>query len=142
MSTATLVHPTETQTPLQAAFARYHIGWETKDPDYIAAHHSADSVFQLHDGSPAVVGREDIRRHVAGLFHKYPALDFEPESRVLFGQNRCVFEYVMLLGAGGPMARVPMVDVFDFNDAGEVTRKEVFMDTTTAHVALAAAGLN
>lgn len=138
MSTVTLAHPDSTQSPLQAAFARYHIGWETKDPDYIARHHSADSVFRLHDGSPAVVGRENIRRHVEGLFRKYPDLAFEPETRVLFGQDRCVFEYVMVLGAG---VRVPMIDVFDFNAAGEVTRKEVFMDPAAAQAALAAAGL-
>lgn len=139
MTTATL-EPATTH-PLKAAFDRYHVGWERRDPAYIADRHSADSVFLLHDGSPAVVGRDAIRRHVEGLFRKYPALAFEPDTRTLFGQNRWVFEYAMVLGAGAETARVPMVDVVDVNADGEVTRKEVFLDPAEAQAALARAGL-
>lgn len=139
MSTATLEHPA--QTALKAAFDRYHVGWETQDAGRIASLHSADSVFLLHDGSPAVVGRDNIRRHVEGLFAKYPALAFEPETRTLFGENRWVFDYTMVLGAPGRTARVRMVDVVDVNAAGEVTRKEVFLDPAEAQAALSAAGL-
>src|SRR5688500_14349132 len=99
MSTATLAHPAQAQSPLKAAFDRYHVGWETQDAGLIASLHSADSVFLLHDGSPAVVGRENIRRHVEGLFRTYPALAFEPQQRVLFGEGRWVFEYTMVLGS-------------------------------------------
>lgn len=141
MSTAALDHPTDAISTLKATFERYHAGWETRDPAYIAAQHSADSVFLLHDGSPAVVGRENIRRHVEGLFRKYPGLAFEPATRTLFGQNRWVFEYTMVLGADGASASVPMIDVVDVDDAGEVTRKEVFLDPAVAQAALTRAGL-
>ena len=47
----------------EALFDRYHIGWETKDPEMIASLHSADTVFQLHDGSGPVVGRDALREH-------------------------------------------------------------------------------
>jgi hypothetical protein len=141
MSTATLDHPAQAQSTLKAAFDRYHVGWETRDAAYIASRHSADSVFLLHDGSPAVVGRENIRRHVEGLFKKYPALAFEAGHRVLFGENRWVLDYVMVLGAAGKTARVAMVDVIDVNADGEVTRKEVFLDPAEAQAALAKAGL-
>ncbi|MDQ0464204.1 uncharacterized protein (TIGR02246 family) [Caulobacter ginsengisoli] len=141
MATATLEHPTLTESALKAVFDRYHVGWETQDAALIASLHSADSVFLLHDGSPAVVGRETIRRHVEGLFARYPALAFEPEQRTLFGQNRWVFDYVMVLGSAGKTARVPMVDVVDVNADGEVTRKEVFLDPAQAQAALAGAGL-
>ena len=140
MSTATL-SPPKAQSALKAVFDRYHVGWETQDAARIAGLHSADSVFLLHDGSPAVVGRENIRRHVEGLFAKYPGLAFEPAQRTLFGQNRWVFEYTMTLSAGGTAASVPMIDVVDVNDAGEVTRKEVFLDPAEAQAELAKAGL-
>jgi uncharacterized protein (TIGR02246 family) len=141
MSTATLEHPTQPQSALKTAFDRYHVGWETQDAARIASLHSADSVFLLHDGSPAVVGRENIRRHVEGLFAKYPGLAFEPVQRTLFGENRWVFDYTMVLGSAGKTARVRMVDVVDVNADGEVTRKEVFLDPLEAQAALAQAGL-
>lgn len=141
MSTATLDHPALAQSALKAAFDRYHVGWETRDAAYIANQHSADSVFLLHDGSPAVVGRDNIGRHCEGLFAKHPALAFEPGARVLFGQNRWVLDYVMVLGSPGKTARVAMVDVIDVNADGEVTRKEVFLDPAEAQAALAKAGL-
>jgi uncharacterized protein (TIGR02246 family) len=141
MATVTLEHPAQTGSALKAVFDRYHVGWETQDAGRIASLHSADSVFLLHDGSPAVVGRENIRRHVEGLFARYPALAFEPGQRVLFGQNRWVFDYTMVLGSGGETARVPMIDVVDVNADGEVTRKEVFLDPAEAQAALAKVGL-
>jgi hypothetical protein len=142
MATATLEHPPHTQSALKALFDRYHVGWETQDAARIASLHSADSVFLLHDGSPAVVGRENIRRHVEGLFARYPGLAFEPNLRTLFGENRWVFDYTMVLGASGKTARLPMVDVVDVNADGEVTRKEVFLDPAQAQAALAKAGLD
>jgi uncharacterized protein (TIGR02246 family) len=141
MSTATLEHPTQAPSALKATFDRYHVGWETQDAARIASLHSADSVFLLHDGSPAVVGRENIQRHVEGLFRKYSALAFEPETRTLFGENRWVFEYTMVLGSADRTARIPMIDVVDVNADGEVTRKEVFLDPAVAQAALAKAGL-
>lgn len=141
MSTETAEHLTKIESPLKAAFGRYHLGWETHDADRIANLHSEDSVFLLHDGSPAVVGRENIRRHVRGLFEKYPGLAFEPGQRALFGENRWVFEYTMVLGTTGKTATVRMVDVVDVNASHEVTRKEVFLDPAEAQTALAQAGL-
>lgn len=35
----------------EALFDRYHVGWETKDPDLIASLHSEDTVFALRDGT-------------------------------------------------------------------------------------------
>lgn len=141
MTTATLDHPAQALAALRAAFDRYHVGWETRDADRIADQHSEDSVFLLHDGSPEVVGRENIRRHVEGLFRKYPGLAFEPAQRTFFGRSRWVFEYTMTLSSGGAAARVPMIDVVDVDADGQVTRKEVFLDPAVAQAALAAAGL-
>jgi ketosteroid isomerase-like protein len=144
MTTATLEHPNDTQAALTAAFKRYHAAWEAQDPDRIADLHSSDSVFRLHDGTPAVEGRENIRRHVAGLFQQY-GIGFE-EHRTLFGDRRWVFDYTIVLTLtgqdGAPFtARIDMYDVVDLNAAGEVTRKEVFLDPAEAKALMAKAGL-
>ena len=49
-------------TPLRDVFERYHVGWETKNPDLIASLHSEDTVFHIHDGSDAVHGRQALRQ--------------------------------------------------------------------------------
>ena len=144
MTTATLEHPTDTKGALQAAFKRYHAAWEAQDADRIADLHSIDSVFRLHDGTPSVEGRESIRRHVAGLFQQY-GIDFEMH-RTLFGERRWLFDYTMVLTVtgkdGAPFtARIDMYDVVDLNAAGEVTRKEVFLDPAEAKALMAKAGL-
>ena len=61
-------------SPLAAIFERYHVGWETKNPDLIASLHSEDTIFWLHDGSDPVKGRDALRRHCAGLFAAFAAV--------------------------------------------------------------------
>jgi len=51
---------------IAALSERYHVGWETRNPDLIASLHSKDTIFWLHDGSQAVQGRDALRRHCAG----------------------------------------------------------------------------
>ncbi len=135
-----------TAMTVEDAYARYHAAWEAQDADRIADLHSADSIFWLQDGkSPLVQGREPIRRHCAGLFQLYGEIGFEP-CRVLYGEDRWVFDYTMVLKladtSGKPfIARIDMIDVVDVNPAGEVTRKDVFVDRAAAQEALARAGL-
>jgi hypothetical protein len=131
-------------SPLAAVFERYHVGWETRDPDMIASLHSADTVFWLHDGSAPVVGRDAVRRHCAGLF---AAFDFSFEmGRRLYGENHWIFEWTMILSLAEPhrgpfTARVEMMDVVTVNPLGEVVRKDVYMNGTQAGAAFARAGI-
>jgi hypothetical protein len=131
------------ESPLAAIFARYHVGWVTRNPDLIASLHSADSVFWLHDGSEPVTGREALRRHCAGMFAAY---DFTLEmGRRLYGEDHWVFEWTMVLSlaeTGGARftARVEMLDVVTVNAIGEVTRKDVYMNGKQAAAAFARAG--
>ena len=60
---------------LQEVFERYHVGWETRNPDLIASLHSEDTVFHVHDGSAAVHGREALRKRCVDTFAKF---DFSP----------------------------------------------------------------
>jgi SnoaL-like domain len=129
---------------MAALFERYHVGWETRNPDLIASLHSDDTLFWLHDGSEPVKGREALRRHCAGLFSAY-RFSFEM-GRLLYGADHWVFEWTMVLSLAEPSgtpftARVEMLDVVTVNAAGEVTRKDVYLNGKQSQAAFARAGV-
>jgi hypothetical protein len=129
---------------LASIFERYHVGWETRNPDLIASLHSEDTIFWLHDGSDPVKGRDALRRHCVGLFS---AFDFVHEvGRRLYGEDHWVVEWTMVLSlvepGGSPfVARVEMLDVVTVNAQGEVDRKDVYMNGKQAQAAFARAGI-
>ncbi len=131
-------------SPLAAIFERYHVGWDTKNPDLIASLHSEDTMFWLHDGSEPVKGRDALRQHCAGLF---AAFNFSHEmGRKLYGEDHWVIEWTMVLslaepGGGAFTARVEMLDVVTVNPQGEVARKDVYMNGKQAQAAFARAGI-
>src|ERR1044071_3877075 len=131
-------------SPLAAIFERYHVGWETRNPDLIASLHSEDTIFWLHDGSDPVTGRDALRRHCAGLF---AAFDFTHAiGRLLYGEDHWIFEWTMVLSLAEPggspfTARVEMLDVVTVNPRGEVARKDVYMNGKQAQAAFARAGI-
>lgn len=136
--------PVAQASPLAAIFERYHVGWETRNPDMIASLHSEDTVFWLHDGSEPVKGRDALRRHCAGLFATF---DFSfAMGRRLYGDDHWIFEWTMILSLAEPggspfTARVEMLDVVTVNPVGEVTRKDVYMNGKQAEAAFARAGI-
>jgi hypothetical protein len=131
-------------SPLAAILERYHVGWETRNPELIASLHSEDSIFWVHDGSDPVKGREALRRHCAGLF---AAFKFSHEmGRQLYGEDHWVLEWTMILSLAEPdgspfTARVEMLDVVTVNPLGEVVRKDVYMNGKQAQAAFARAGI-
>jgi hypothetical protein len=136
--------PVAQASPLAAIFERYHVGWETRNPDMIASLHSEDTIFWLHDGSDPVKGRDALRRHCAGLFASF---DFSfAMGRRLYGEDHWVFEWTMILSLAEPdgspfTARVEMLDVVTVNPLGEVARKDVYMNGKQAEAAFARAGI-
>lgn len=134
----------EAPSALEAAYRRYHAAWEANDPERIADLHSADSVFWMHDGSAAIEGRENLRRHYRQLFEQYESLVWE-SGRVMFGEGRWLYDYTLLVRAkdagGAPFtARIDMVDVVHVNADQEVTWKEVFVDSAATQAARRRAG--
>lgn len=131
-------------SPLAAVFARYHVGWETRDPEMIASLHAEDTIFWLHDGSDPVTGRTALRRHCAELF---AAFDFSHVvGRVLHGEDHWTLEWTMVLSLAEPdgspfTARVEMLDVVTVDAQGEVARKDVYMNGQQAQAAFARAGI-
>ncbi|MEQ1492755.1 MAG: nuclear transport factor 2 family protein [Terricaulis sp.] len=126
-------------------FDRYHAAWEAQDPDQIAALHADDATFWMHDGTPAVQGRAALRGRFGALFARFPRMSFDTHRRE-FGQAHWVLDYTMVLQltdpSGAPFeARVKMLDVVNVNDAGQVTRKDVYLNGAEAYAAYARAGM-
>lgn len=113
--------------PTEEMFERYHAAWESKDPARIAALHSKDSSFILHDGSARVHGREALREHFAEMFQRLPDFGWKIH-RTIFGERHWVFEWAMVVAMPGGPVSVDMVDIVDVNDAGEVLRKDVYIN--------------
>ncbi|MBJ7498685.1 MAG: nuclear transport factor 2 family protein [Sphingopyxis sp.] len=134
----------ERALPTEALFDRYHVGWETKDVDLIASLHSADTIFRLHDGSPAVEGREALRAHCRQLFATY---DFSMiMGKRIFGRDYWTFDWAMVLTLAMPdgtafVAHVGMLDVIRVNAGGEVVSKHVYPDIARMEAAFARAGI-
>ncbi len=145
MATAATAKHANTQQDIRALFDRYHHAWESADADAIAALHSSDSTFWLQDGSPRIQGRETLRKHYANLFAQYGKFGWDIK-RVMFGDRHWVFDYDMLIDMkdrnGEPfIARIAMLDIIDVNDAGEVTRKDVYVDGAAMRAGIERAGL-
>jgi SnoaL-like domain len=123
---------------VEEIFARYHGGWDTKNPDLIASLHSEDTVFQLHDGTPPVYGREALRASCMEMFERF---EFEFEmGRFFHGTDHWVFEWAMVLqlkdGDGVPFAaRVEMLDLVTIDDDYLVKSKDVYMNGRQASAA-------
>ena len=108
-------------------FAKEYGGaWAARDPDAIAALHTDDSVFELHDVRAAATGREEVRELIAALIRAVPDLRFEPK-RIHFGAEHFVTEYVMSGTAEGRRFAIAGADVFTMRD-GLVGRKDSYLD--------------
>ena len=104
----------------------YSGAWASHDPGAIAALHTADSVFLLHDVAEPFVGRDAIRAAAAGFFADTPDLAFEP-VRVHLGEDHFVAEYVMRGTRDGRQFACHGTDVFTVKD-GLIQRKDSYID--------------
>jgi hypothetical protein len=107
----------------------YSEAWARHDPEGIAALHTEDSVFHVHDILDAFVGRPAIAEAAAGFFHDSPDLAFD-RGRVHLGEDHIVSESVM---SGTPLGRqfaCEGTDIFSVRD-GLVARKDSYIDWLT-----------
>ena len=136
--------PAAQASPLAAIFERYHVGWETRDPDLIASLHSQDTIFWLHDGSEPVTGRNALHRRCTEMF---AAFDWtHVTGRMLYGEDHWTLEWTMVLSLAEPdgspfTARVEMLDVVTVDARGLVARKDVYLNGKQAQAAFARAGI-
>jgi steroid delta-isomerase-like uncharacterized protein len=104
----------------------YSAAWAAHDPDAIAAMHTEDSVFELHDVSAPAAGRAAVRDLIAALVTAVPDLRFE-HKRAHFGDGHFVSEYVMKGTAEGKAFAIAGADVVTMRD-GLVARKDTYLD--------------
>ena len=108
----------------------YSQAWQNKDPAAIAALHTEDSVFHLHNVHEPWVGRDAIAAAAAEIFEGSPDLGFEL-VRAHVGADHYVGEYVMkgTTREGKPFA-CEGTDVFAVRD-GQIARKDSYIDWVT-----------
>jgi hypothetical protein len=115
---------------------RFDAAWTANDPDAVAAMFAEDGSFWLHDGSEPITGRAALRAHLTGLFRAYP--NFKPNLyRAFYGDRHWVFDSYMTAdmpiadGISEPI-RVDLIDLVTLSEAGEVLRKDTFLDGAQA----------
>jgi ketosteroid isomerase-like protein len=108
-------------------FAKEYSGaWAAHDADAIAAMHTDDSVFELHDVGAPATGRVAVRELIEALLSAVPDLRFQPK-RAHFGADHFVTEYVMSGTAELKAFAVAGADVFTMRE-GLVSRKDTYLD--------------
>ena len=113
-------------TNTQELALQYGQAWANRDPDAIAALHTEDSVFHMHNIAAPACGRAAVRDTIAGVFEQYPDLSFE-HRRVMFGADHFVTEYEMSGTADGKRFACDGADVFTVPD-GLIARKDSYLD--------------
>ncbi len=104
----------------------YGQAWDGHDADSIAAMHTDDSVFHLHDLEAPASGRAAVRQLLAMLIANAPDVQFAP-IRAHFGADHFVTEYTMSGTVSGKQFAVDGADVFTMRD-GLIERKDSYVD--------------
>ncbi len=107
----------------------YSQAWQSKDPAAIAALHTEDSVFHLHNVVEPWVGREEIAAAAAKIFEDSPDLSFEL-VRTHLGTDHYIGEYVMKGTRNGKPFACEGADLFMVRD-GQIARKDSYIDWVT-----------
>ena len=112
---------------VQELGVRYGAAWAAHDLDAIMAMHTDDTVFHLHGGGEAAIGRGATREAFAAALAEWPDIRFEGK-RVHIGAGHFVSEYEMsATTAEGQLLVCDGVDVFAVAD-GRVARKDTYLD--------------
>lgn len=123
-----------TANDLKSLSERYFAAWAARDPNAIAALHTADTRFWTHTGAEAVNGRDAVRATFAGIFEQFPDFSFET-YRVLYGEDHWVLDWALINGD----LRFDCLDVVTVSPDGLVSRKDTFIDSVQLQAALAGA---
>jgi hypothetical protein len=131
-----MTQPTATTLDLEQITDAYFAAWEARDPDAIAALHTADSQFWAHLGGEAVQGRDAVREAFAELFDRFPGFGFET-YRVLLGDSHWVLDWKLTFdGPDGETVGFDCIDAVEVSPEGLVARKDTFVDMVQLQAAL------
>lgn len=107
-------------------------GWHRRDLDALVAALAPDAVFQPDPKSTPVVGRAAI----GALWAKYLETieSYDATVHAMIGDARRVFvERTERMGlSGGRSMTLPIVGIFELNDAGEISAWRDYWDTAMA----------
>lgn len=120
---------------LETIAQRYFAAWTHRDPDEIAALHTARTSFCTHMGAPPVVGRAAVRDAFAEVFEQFPDFAFDVERdihRVLYGQRHWVLDWTLVSGD----VRIDCLDIVEVAGDGGITRKDTYLDAVQMNIAL------
>jgi uncharacterized protein (TIGR02246 family) len=136
-----LTVPARAQAPVTMLdlMETYSRAWADHDPAAIAALHTEDTTFQMHLGTPPVVGRLALRDACADIFATYQNFT-AVTRRVICGDGHWLLEWTMCatitVQRGGENVEVPVtvdcVDVVVISPGGLVASKDTYLDV--AHV--------
>src|SRR3978361_1596253 len=107
----------------------YSEAWSRHDPQAIAALHTEDSVFHVHNILDPYIGRAAIAEAATAFFTDSPDLAVE-RGRVHLGDNHIVSEYVMSGTLLGRRFACEGTDIFRIRD-GLAARKGAAIDGAT-----------
>ena len=112
---------------VQELAVRYGTAWMEHDLDAIMAMHTDDTVFHLHGGGEAAIGRAAVREAFAAGIAQWPGIRFE-RSAVYVGTDHFVTQYRM--SATTPDGRRVVCDGADVVavENGRVARKDSYFD--------------
>ena len=105
--------------------------WNTQDVEALDSLYAEDVVFQNHTaGEDPVIGRDDVKAHIAGIFERWPDLRFT-SRRLYLTADVCVSEWTARATApDGRRIEWDGVDVMPIRN-GAIVRKDVY---STAHI--------
>jgi ketosteroid isomerase-like protein len=105
----------------------YFAAWEARDPDRIAALHSADTRFELHgDAAGPAIGQAAARRAVAKILDRFPGFAIEVQ-RLLLGSDHWVLDWTLVAHPDGREVRVPLLDVVTLDADGLIATKDTYL---------------
>jgi uncharacterized protein (TIGR02246 family) len=120
---------------LQSLQETYSAAWAAHDPEGIADLHTEDTRFEMHIGTPPIVGRAALRKACEEIFQLYG--NFRSElHRVLYGDAHWVLEWRLHATLDGKDLSIDCVDVVVVSEEGLVARKDSYMDAGQLQSAL------
>ncbi len=116
---------------------RHDEAWNQQDVPALAPLYTEDVVFQNHTaGEPPVAGRDNVLAHIAGIFERWPDLQFA-SRRLYLADGFCTSEWTATATSpDGRRLEWDGVDVMPIRD-GAIARKDVY---STSHIARDAGG--
>jgi steroid delta-isomerase-like uncharacterized protein len=116
---------------LQELIDRYNDAWNRQDVAAIDSMHAPDIVFHNHTAGERVEGAEAVREHIAGIFRRWPGMQFS--GRSLYLRDALVVQEWTATGThaeSGRSATWDGMDILPTRD-GLFMRKDVYSDSVS-----------